>query len=469
MKETTKVEGISAQDRANELFLNSEILAPMVRASTAPLRALALSYGADLVYTEEIVDRSITTCQRTVNEELGTIDYVRPLTHFSPKVQKRIQAAGEGLPVVLRIVPSLEKGKLIYQMGTGESNLALPAATAVAQDVDGIDINMGCPKKFSVSGGMGSALLTDMPRACDIIKTLRRNISLPISAKIRIIPGEFPKNTIDFVQGLIQAGANAVTIHARLPGDESTQLAKWDQLVDVINILKTTGNITSSEGGAVPIIINGDLYTRNHMINMRRKCLADGIMLARPALYNTSIFRKPSQIEHGQSTGRDQSLDKQEETRYGYNSPLLKSKTEVIQDYLHFANLYQSNPKNIKYVICEMMTNRRTPPTLAHYMPQSYPGKQTIDKVCKCKTMESLCKLWDVSTSIDHKLLNTMTSKNNSSAIDGHNYDDKYFLDPETFRKERMAKESLLHANKSSRDVEANSEESHTQKRMKTE
>ena len=469
MKESVKMEGVSAQDRANELFLNSEILAPMVRASTAPLRLLALSYGADLVYTEEIVDRSITTCERKVNEKLGTIDYVRPLTHFSPKVQRRIQAAGEGLPVVLRIVPSLEKGKLIYQMGTGESNLALPAATAVAQDVDGIDINMGCPKKFSVSGGMGSALLTDLPRACDIIKTLRRNIHLPVSAKIRIIPGEFPKNTIDFVQGLIQAGANAVTIHARLPGDESTQLAKWDQLVEVINILKTAGNLTSSEGGAVPIIINGDLYTRNHMINIREKCLADGIMLARPALYNTSIFRKPPQIKDKESTEGNQNLHHQQESRYGYDSPLLKSKTEVIQDYLHFANLYQSNPKNIKYVICEMMNNRRTPPTLAPNMPQSYPGKQTIDKVCKCKTMESLCILWDVSTSMDHKHGNTLKSENNRSAIDGHNYDDKYFLDPESFRKERMAKEPLLNANKSCRDVEANLEESHTQKRAKTE
>lgn len=431
---------MSAQDRANQLFLNSEILAPMVRASTTPLRLLALSHGADLVYTEEIIDRSIMTCERKVNSELGTIDYVRKMDQFSPKVLRRIKSSGEGQPVVLRIVPSLEKGKLIYQMGTGESNLALPAAMAVVQDVDGIDINMGCPKKFSVSGGMGSALLSDLPRACDIIKTLRRNISKPVSAKIRLLPGDFPKNTIDFIQGLIQAGANAVTIHARHPGDESTSPAKWDKIIELINLLKTTGNITSTEGGSVPIIINGDLYTRNDMVNTRKKCQADGVMLARPALYNTSIFCKPPRSD--QEPDCDEQISECfKEDRYGYKSPLLKTKTEVIKNYLHFANIYNSNPKNIKYVVCEMMNNRRTPPTVAYFMPQSYPGHQTIDKVCKCKTMESLCKLWDVSSTASKQKHIDLIKRNNESVVDVHNYDDKYFLQPELFRKERNAKE----------------------------
>ena len=81
--------------------------------------------------------------------------------------------------------PEKEKNKLIYQIGTGEANFALPAAIMVQNDVDGIDINMGCPKKFSILGGMGAALLEDLPRACDIISTLWRNLSIPVSCKIR--------------------------------------------------------------------------------------------------------------------------------------------------------------------------------------------------------------------------------------------------------------------------------------------
>ena len=62
---------------------------------------------------------------------------------------------GKDGAIVLRIDPARERGRLIYQMGTGEGKLALEAAMTVLADVDGIDVNMGCPKKFSVGGGMG--------------------------------------------------------------------------------------------------------------------------------------------------------------------------------------------------------------------------------------------------------------------------------------------------------------------------
>jgi tRNA-dihydrouridine synthase 2 len=37
-----------------------------------------------------------------------------------------------------------------------------------AQDVASIDINMGCPKHFSIQGGMGAALLKKPELACDV-------------------------------------------------------------------------------------------------------------------------------------------------------------------------------------------------------------------------------------------------------------------------------------------------------------
>jgi len=49
----------------------------MVRASTLPLRLLALDYGADFTYTEELIDRAIINTERVVNEDLNTIDYVK--------------------------------------------------------------------------------------------------------------------------------------------------------------------------------------------------------------------------------------------------------------------------------------------------------------------------------------------------------------------------------------------------------
>lgn len=47
---------------------------------------------------------------------------------------------------------SEEKDKVIFQMGTCCPERALRVAKLVEHDVAGIDINMGCPKDFSIKG-----------------------------------------------------------------------------------------------------------------------------------------------------------------------------------------------------------------------------------------------------------------------------------------------------------------------------
>lgn len=51
-------------------YSNKLILAPMVRGSRLPMRLLALQYGADLVYTDEMIDHSLLTAERRVNGNL---------------------------------------------------------------------------------------------------------------------------------------------------------------------------------------------------------------------------------------------------------------------------------------------------------------------------------------------------------------------------------------------------------------
>lgn len=47
---------------------------------------------------------------------------------------------------------------MILQIGTADADRALRTARLVENDVAGIDINMGCPKQFSVTGGDYSCL-----------------------------------------------------------------------------------------------------------------------------------------------------------------------------------------------------------------------------------------------------------------------------------------------------------------------
>uniref|UniRef100_A0A3P8SZ30 DUS-like FMN-binding domain-containing protein n=1 Tax=Amphiprion percula TaxID=161767 RepID=A0A3P8SZ30_AMPPE len=59
-------------------FSDITALAPMVRVGTLPMRLLALDYGADVVYCEELIDIKMVQCQRVVNEVLETVDFVAP-------------------------------------------------------------------------------------------------------------------------------------------------------------------------------------------------------------------------------------------------------------------------------------------------------------------------------------------------------------------------------------------------------
>jgi tRNA-dihydrouridine synthase 2 len=380
-------------------------LAPMVRASTTPLRALALQYGADYVYTEELVDRSILETIRVENKELGTIDYIKDPEKLSKKVKKKLQAQNNRPCLIMRIDPKLEGGKLVCQLGSGEADLALKAAKHVYRDVSAIDINMGCPKKFSVSGGMGSALLDDPERAAKIIAALKKEIPLPISCKIRLLKdGE---QTVAFIEKMLAAGADALAIHARRVGHEATEKADWKTLEEVLAVVQP-------KFPDFPFLINGDFYDREERTEMMERTKARGILLARPALHNMSTFLPIDQ-------------------------PLV-NKTQVVQEYLRLVIRYDMHYKNTKYVICEMMSNRRTPIERVLKMPIVFPGGQTIGSTCACHDFESICRLWGLdyekelnsvrdATNTAVKLGGTHTTSSMPTMAAGeHKYDDSYFL-----------------------------------------
>lgn len=54
-------------------YRNKNILAPMVRCGTLAFRLLALEYGADIVYSEEIIDFKMLNVKRIQN---GTFLYI---------------------------------------------------------------------------------------------------------------------------------------------------------------------------------------------------------------------------------------------------------------------------------------------------------------------------------------------------------------------------------------------------------
>lgn len=90
---------------------------------------------------------------------------------------------------------------------------------------------MGCPKEFSVKGGMGIALLQDSDKACHILKTLVSNLSIPVTCKIRIL--ETPEKTLDVVKKLVSTGISAIAIHGRKK-DERPQHAVHTDFIQFV-------------------------------------------------------------------------------------------------------------------------------------------------------------------------------------------------------------------------------------------
>lgn len=89
---------------------------------------------------------------RTRAAKLGTIDYLDK--------SKRIVFQRHQL-----------ESPCVLQIGTCSAELALQCALLAYQDYDALDVNMGCPKHFSVHSGMGAALLREPERikqVCDM-------------------------------------------------------------------------------------------------------------------------------------------------------------------------------------------------------------------------------------------------------------------------------------------------------------
>ena len=189
----------------NKRMYNTISLAPMVRMNTLPFRELCASNGADFVFTEEIIDRKLIWCKRVENKELGTIDFVSVRDQVVP----------------LRIRES-EKSKLILQIGSNNAHWAVKATELVQNDICGVDVNMGCPMKFSTSGGMGAALMNDLENAKTIMKALKHNFGhkISISCKIRVLDNF--EETLNFITTLQnETGIDFISVHPRTKAEKS--------------------------------------------------------------------------------------------------------------------------------------------------------------------------------------------------------------------------------------------------------
>lgn len=216
---------------------------------------------------------------RKVNEALKTIDFSR-LPSNGAKDPKKDQKES----LIYRLHPEREGSRLIFQMGTSDPERAVQAARIVAGDVAGIDVNAGCPKPFSTSGGMGAALLQTPEKLASILEALVKEIvpefEIGISVKIRLL--ETPELTETLVRRLCATGITGLTIHCRTTPMRPRERAIREQLKMIADICRETG---------VACLMNGDLENRAQAEKLISEFGVDGAMIATAAETNSSCFR----------------------------------------------------------------------------------------------------------------------------------------------------------------------------------
>lgn len=317
-------------------YANSLCLAPMVRSGELPTRIMALQHGAHLVWSPEIVDKKLMRTTRQENDQLKSVDFVED---------------GEGKKnsnkVVFRTVPALEKGKLIFQLGSSNPDFAVEAALKVVKDVDGIDLNCGCPKPFSTHSGMGAALLSTPDLLVSILENLVQKVGLvhkiPISCKIRLLDPEDPQPTLDLVERVCKTGIANITIHCRTRIMRNREAPLHAFLPKIIDAIQAQG---------VSVIINGAIQTKKDFLNLQRRLdnHTIGGMIAEAAETNPSVF-----------------------------SDLPLTWANNLHEFISTCIKYDNHPVNTKYILLNQV-----------------PGKSRFYKeFCKAKTHEEFLAIAD--------------------------------------------------------------------------
>ena len=255
------------------------VLAPMVRSGELPSRLLALKYGADLVWGPETIDKSMIGTTKRINPICSTIDYTR-----TPSNASRNPAVAVKESNIYRLHSVREHGRLIFQIGTSSPSTAVEAAKLVAPHVAGIDVNAGCPKPFSTSGGMGAALLQTPDRLASILSALVVEVGnvyeIGISVKIRLL--ETAEKTEALVRKLCSTGITGLTVHCRTTPMRPRERAIRDQLRMIADVCRSEG---------VACVMNGDVKNRDEALQLIQEFRVDGAMIATAAEENPSSFR----------------------------------------------------------------------------------------------------------------------------------------------------------------------------------
>lgn len=235
---------------------NKVFLSPMAGVTDLPFRLICKEQNCGMLYTEMINGKA--------------------LCYDDENTKKMLKIEDEEHPVAVQI------------FGSDPEFMGRAAEIMNAYPNEILDINMGCPAPKVVKNGDGSALMRNSKLAEEVLKSVVKNSTKPVTLKIRKGWDDNSVNAVEIAKIAEASGISALAIHGRTREQYYSGKADWDIITEIKNAIN------------IPVIGNGDVFTVEDARNMLDKTGCDAIMIGRGAQGNPWIFKR---INHYMKTG----------------------------------------------------------------------------------------------------------------------------------------------------------------------